>query len=455
MNTIFDKILGTLREKDVATSSSGDTTKFLNERGYFVVPSGGNVIKLAACSGLAFVSTPEGPAFSWVDPDNVVLNESELAEWNATYLIRKEGSSYPADITDGTKVAETTKASATKNYYRDHNFVDTTQEEGKTYSYMLFSQTTAGAWNCLDANKYSSGTGLSWGQVQQFVRAGRGASLFPVGTVFYVDHPEYTHNDGTGLWFRVAGHDQVPAQDETLTHTMCLEMVDCLFSNQYDAGESTYALTEDTTAQAGKSYYSLSGSTYTKLVEGTDYEVGDTIPLASWYEKNIDGHNYGSNNVTQSNQIQWFNATGTTGQWFQKQTLWDVCSSSLINMNGFCKHLDPLFLAVVKPAKLTTAKCNAEGGGSITHYAKFWSLSMTQVFGLTNNGITENVHLDYYKNGGDKKKTLKDSTSYTTWWLRSPVTGYAYYVYTVQASGASDYRGANFAYGFSLACIIA
>ena len=79
-----------------------------------------------------------------------------------------------------------------------------------------------GIWNNLVQNEFSSGLGLNWYQVQNYVRAGRGAELFPVGTVFYVDHSEYTHQDGSGIIFRVAGHDQVPTTNPNLTHSMCL-----------------------------------------------------------------------------------------------------------------------------------------------------------------------------------------------------------------------------------------
>ena len=438
MGATFDPFLRTMRKKDVA--NVGDAAS----------------ICLGPCSGLGYASSSSGPVFSWIDPDDVVLNGATLGTWGRTVLVRKAGS-YPTAHDDGMVVAETSAEDANKNYYRDHNFVDTTQEAGTTYYYQLFSMTTSQVWNNLVANRYSSGTGLSWPMVQQFVRAGRGAELFPVGTVFYVDHAEYGHEDGTGLWFRVAGHDQVAAADETLLHTMCLDMVDCLFNSQYDAPEEFYALTADETAQAGRTYYTLDGSTYTALTEGTDYEVGDTVPVASWYQRNVDQNraSYGSNNPVQSNLIQWANSSGTANGWFTKQTLFDKCTSNLVGKNGFCKHLDPEFLAVVKEAKITTARSGSDGGGSVEHTAKFWPLSMTQVFGSANNNIPEGVRLDFYKDGGSPLKTLRNSTSATNWWLRSPLVGNSNFVCYVNASGASTRNYAHTAYGVSLACIIA
>ena len=410
-------------------------------------------VELAACTGMGIKRTDEGTLMTWIDPDDVTLNGSILARWDRTVLVRKEGS-YPENSEDGEIIAETSRAEATKNQYRTNGFLDTT-EEGKTFYYKLFSQTTAGVWNDSDGNRYPESETMSWGMVQSFVRAGKGPEFFPVGTVFVVDHPEYTHEDGTGLWFRVVGHDQVQPQDETLTHSMCLDMVDCLFSASYDNKEALYALTVDITAQVLKTYYTFSGTEYTALVEGTDYEIGDPVPVASWYEKNLDGRqNNGSNNPVQSNMLQWFNSSGAANQWFTPQTIWDTCSVALLNRNGFCCYIDPEFLQVVQPAKLVTAKCNAEGGGSIMHYAKFWGLSMTQVFGFQNNNITENIHLEYYKNGGDMRKTLKDLSSYISWWLRSPDSG-TYSVHHLRASGDTIIDAAVVSLGFSPACIIA
>lgn len=410
-------------------------------------------VELAVCTGMGIKYGDDDTSLTWIDPEDVVLNGATLARWNRTVLVRKVGG-YPESHEDGETISETSRVEATKNQYRMDGFLDLTGS-GTTYFYKLFSQTTAGVWNNADGNRYPESTNMSWGMIQSFVRAGKGPELWPVGTVFVVDHPEYTHNDGTGLWFRVVGYDQVQAIDETLTHSMCLDMVDIMFSTAYDHNEAQYALTEDEVAQAGKEYYTRLDSTYTKLLEGTDYNVGDLVPMAEWYEKNLEGRQNGSNNVVQSNMIQWANKDGLAGEWYEQQTIFDACTNTLRNKNGFLRYIDPEFLSVVQPAKLTTARCNAEGGGSIIHSAKFWALSKSQVDGSSNNGVLENIQLKYYADGGDRRKLMKDSESYATWWLRSPLVGFTNYVYSVSASGASSNSIANYACGFSLACIIA
>ena len=410
-------------------------------------------VELASCTGMGIKRTDEGTLMTWIDPDDVTLNGSVLARWDRTVLVRKEGS-YPENPEDGEIIAETSRTAATKNQYRTNGFLDTT-EEGKTFYYKLFSQTTAGVWNDSDGNHYPESETMSWGMVQSFVRAGKGPEFFPVGTVFVVDHPEYTHEDGTGLWFRMVGHDQVQPQDETLTHSMCLDMVDCLFLAPYDGAEALYTLTEDTTAQAHKTYYMLDGSTFTALVEGTDYQIGDPVPVASWYEKNDALRTYnGSNNPVQSNMLQWLNSSGAANQWFSPQTIFDNVTLSLVNKNGFCCYLDQEFLQVVQPAKVVTANPKFDGGGISTFFAKFWAMSTTQVSGAVNGGIAENSALEYYITG-DRRKKLIGGDNYVEWWLRSPQPTESAGMLRIRTIG--DVMGVNVGgpCGYSPACIIA
>ena len=412
-------------------------------------------VELAACTGMGIRRTDEGTLMTWIDPDDVTLNGSVLARWDRTVLVRTEGS-YPENSEDGEIIAETSRADATKNKYRSDGFHDAEREAGTTYFYKLFSQATGGVWNNQDANRYAETTSMSWGMVQSFVRAGRGPELWPVGTVFVVDHPEYTHADGTGLWFRVVGHDQMQAADETLTHSMCLDMVDCLFNAPYDVAEALYALTADETAQELKTYYTLSGTEYIALVEGTDYNIGDPVPVASWYEKNFDIRaTGGSNNAIQSNMIQWANSDGKAGEWYSPTTIFDTCSSALLNRNGFLRYIDPEFLDIVKPAKLITAKSNPEGGDAFIHQAKFWALSRSQVSGLANNAITENAYLEYYSGGGSRIKYLKDTATPQGYVLRSPIVGSSCDEQCVLNQGDLNSYASGNSFGYTLACIIA
>lgn len=409
-------------------------------------------IQLSACTNLGFLLDNNTPKFTWTDPQDVVLNGSVLSTWNQTVLVKKLGS-YPTNHTDGTVVATTSRANENKNYYRDHSFTDINSGNGEYY-YMLFSETTTHTWNNLTANKISTNqTNITWQQVRQFVQAGRGSQIFPVGTTFIVNHPQYTTSTGeSGIAFTVLGHDQVTATDQTVTHTMCLGS-EILFKSAFDTNELEYAITEDVTTQTGKKYYTFNGSTYTELIENTDWSHGDAIPEATYYEKNVNYRSsYGNNNFMESNILQWANSDGTANNWFVKQNIWDRCVAPLISKNGFIKYIDSDFLSVVKQATLITAKRKEEGGGSYTTNAKFWLLSKSQVTGVANNSVMENTELTYYTTNSKIKQFEGTNTG---WWLRTPITDNSYQVTFILPSGVSTQNTANTdIYGISLACII-
>ena len=409
------------------------------------------LITLAKCSNMGEYLSENSFTMTWVDPQDVQLNGSKLAQWNKTILVRKQGS-YPQDYTDGIILATTSRSLQNKNYFRTNGYTDSNRENGITYYYKLFSQTTAGTWNNLDGNKFSGSTNLSWGMIQYFVRAGRGSELFPVGTVFQVEHPQYS-TDGHGILFRVVGHDQIPAQNELLQHTMCLDMVGILFNAKFDGTELIYALTEDTTAQTGKTYYVYTDGNYSVLNEGTDWENGDSIPISSWYEKNQDNRIWGSNNFQNSNLLQWANSSGNANEWFVPKTIFDVCFSTYLSKNGFCKNLDPLFLEAVQNAKITTIKSDYDGGGASTLYTKFFPLSQTQVFGTIENNIQENVQLSYYQTTETRIKYFNGYAN--DWWLRSPNPEYSHTTHMGSYQGLLQWQMDSANYGVSLACIIA
>ena len=272
-----DKYLGTIREDDaaIATSAASQAVAAASQAVSAMnkVMEEVNLIHLGPCSALGIVWTENGAKINWTDPEDVSLNDSVLAEWNKTVLIRKIGS-YPTSPTDGVLVAQTSRAAANKNYYRDHLVEDSTpafvltqdetfqsdktywhvvngvmvagvvntdyaigdaipantwyDDNENVYYYMLFSETTGEAVTVSDANKYPVYTEMSWAMLKMFVRAGTAQNYTNLGDLFEVDHLEYT------LECRLEGYDTSEPQDETLTHSIRLGVENILFQSSFD-----------------------------------------------------------------------------------------------------------------------------------------------------------------------------------------------------------------------------
>lgn len=498
-----DKYLGTIREDDaaIATSAASQAVTAASQAVSAMnkVMEQVNLIHLGPCSALGIVWTENGAKINWTDPEDVSLNDSVLAEWNKTVLIRKIGS-YPTSPTDGVLVAQTSRAAANKNYYRDHLVEDSTSafiltqdetfQSDKTYwhvvngvmvagvvntdyaigdaipantwyddnenvyYYMLFSETTGEAVTVSDANKYPVYTGMSWAMLKMFVRAGTAQNYTNLGDLFEVDHLEYT------LECRLEGYDTSEPQDETLTHSIRLGVENILFQSRFDEPELKWAHTADTAAVAGQTYYYKHEEEYIAMTEGTDYDIGGNIthiddlatqiPIENWYQQNNSTRvSSGNNRYSLSNIDQWLNSDGAKNEWYVKSHIFDTCVSTLAGKNGFLRNIDPDFKAALLPVKIRTALSNTDGGGSEIIARRCFLRSMTEVYGTAVNNVMEGEQLGYYVGTGNSEKIKLLNGTASTWWLRSPNFSSANSVYYVQASGASINYTALSAFGVS------
>ena len=86
-----------------------------------------------------------------------------------------------------------------------------------------------------------------------------------------------------------------------------------------------------------------------------------------------------------------------------------------------------------------------------------WKKDITgrlQVFGNANNGISENVQLTFYSEGGSTVKKMINNAP-ANWRLRSPHTVSASITDTIGGIGEIDIANASGDRGYSFACIIA
>lgn len=172
---------------------------------------------------------------------------------------------------------------------------------------------------------------------------------------------------------------------------------------------------------------------------------------------------YGSNRWRDSVYRQWLNSTapaGTTGNgvsnWWTPQSVFDRAPGGA-NSAGFLYGLDPSFVTAMGKVKVITALCDCDKVDGATQditYDKVWLQSMTEVFGNTNNSISEGVRLAYWNGSTDADRIKYHNGTARYWWLRSPYPTIASNVRYVSSSGDLNNNRAYGAYGVVPACCI-
>ena len=172
---------------------------------------------------------------------------------------------------------------------------------------------------------------------------------------------------------------------------------------------------------------------------------------------------YGSNRWRDSVYRQWLNSTasaGTTGNgvsnWWTPQSVFDRAPGGA-NSAGFLYGLDPSFVAAMGKVKVITALCDCDKVDGATQditYDKVWLQSVTEVFGDTNNSISEGVRLAYWNGSTDADRIKYHNGTARYWWLRSPHPTYAHHVRGVTSPGVLSNNEARSAYGVVPACCI-
>ena len=172
---------------------------------------------------------------------------------------------------------------------------------------------------------------------------------------------------------------------------------------------------------------------------------------------NSDRQDYGNNRYSLANIRQWLNKSGTN--WYQAQHSYDRAPGSSYVWNGYNAYdteagfktgFSPQFLAAILPTTLTVAKPTTDGGGSETVTDDFFLPSKQEVGLGSENGIAEGSLLALFNsNNSSRLRTCTPqaiaNSNYTNnpssaanwiWRLRSPNSGYAYSVRSVNSDGS-------------------
>lgn len=115
--------------------------------------------------------------------------------------------------------------------------------------------------------------------------------------------------------------------------------------------------------------------------------------------------------------------------------------------NQFFNSLPLEFKNAIREVNKTTSAGNTSSS-IVTTADKMFLLSEIEIFGITPNSYAgEGVQYSYYATGGNKAKTIGNSTGYIGWWTRSPYAWGSTDFDTVTSSGGTSFTGSSSSIG--------
>ena len=288
------------------------------------------------------------------------------------------------------------------------------------------------------------------------------------------------HETAAKLVWDVIGIDHDTPTDTQFTHSMTLQLHDCITELQYDAAEAFYyaenglaagnyyftidptydatyntykdtgyqfTLTQDvpakgvltfswgynTQASAAKvsSWASVSAATAIESVSVSSGTTGTNLgqlTIAGDAANNINAIQrvrYGSNNYAESAMRQYINSSAAAGSVWTSKTKFDRPPSWATTSAGFLHGVDPEFISVLgKVKKVTALNTVADGGGSIETNEKVFLISRTEVYAGNEVAGGDGKAYAYYANysdlaaagTGDDKNRIKYRNGTAKYW---------------------------------------
>ena len=272
---------------------------------------------------------------------------------------------------------------------------------------------------------------VSWKSVQDIVRAGRAAEIFSVGDRLVCEHSEY----GLLEW-TVIGVDQDTPTDESLSHSLTLQLENAIPAVQFDAPEALFCI--NSALSAGAPYTFTANSTtlnftptvavpagavavfpyfdYTNITDTplTIYETpADTEPLLTLSVNsgtlgsslnatynNVNRARYGSSNWMQSAIRQFLNSEAEAGSVWLPKNNYDRPPKWVNNTAGFLNGMDEDFLSVIGNVQKPTFVTPLDNGPAVfENTEKFFLPAVTEVFGSDYRTceLSEGESYTYYK----------------------------------------------------------
>lgn len=330
----------------------------------------------------------------------------------------------------------------------------------------------------------------TWANVQKLVRAGLHDKYFAVGDQLVCQ------KGNSDLTWDIIGFDHDTPTDSQYTHSMTLQLHDCLPSTmQFDAPEALYyaenglaAGTYNFTIQSGYDTAYGGGKTYQFTLENaiepkgqltfgwgygtqaanakiTSYDEdlvqieqvsvtegsgGTSLGTTNGTSTNLNHIHrvrYGSNNYTQGAIRQFLNSSAAAGSVWESKTNFDRPPVWNSDTAGFMSDLDSDFLAVVGAVhKVACINNVTDGGGLAAFDDKFFLLSRSEAYGGNEvTSVDEGSPYPYYSDYSDLSEAGTDtdtnrikyrSGTAQVWGLRSSITSSGSHIRMINATGA-------------------
>ena len=166
---------------------------------------------------------------------------------------------------------------------------------------------------------------------------------------------------------------------------------------------------------------------------------------------------YGSNNEAQSNIFQWLNAdTGSANMdsVYEEKTEFDMMDTSFVSKKGFLGGFGAEFrsyLGLAKIPNITNTVFESDPyikNDSYFHQGYFFLPSRKEIYGTNENAHEDGeTQFDFYKDimtaDADKLMCARGAVNPTSYWLRTPFAGYAYYVRICSTGYGGQLYGTN------------
>ena len=158
---------------------------------------------------------------------------------------------------------------------------------------------------------------------------------------------------------------------------------------------------------------------------------------------NTDRKNYGNNRWSLSNHRQWLNTDKAGGEWFEAQHDYDVCSSGLVNKNGFLHDFTEAEKGIIIPQTRTCLLPNIDGGGTETVIDTVWVPNRDELgLGSENSSYPEGTVFQIFD--GDDNTNANRADGYgVNYWTSTANAGNASHVRSVTSAGGLYYSSAG------------